>query len=39
VREAPRASGARGLQEKLKSASKSYLSHGNAAVDTDWSEF
>jgi methyl-accepting chemotaxis protein len=37
--EAPRASGARGLQEKLKSASKSYLSHGNAAVDTDWSEF
>jgi len=33
------AEGARGLQQKLKSAAKSYLSHGNAAVDADWSEF
>jgi methyl-accepting chemotaxis protein len=33
------ASGARGLQDKLKSVAKSYLSHGNAAVDKDWSEF
>jgi hypothetical protein len=33
------AQGARGLQDKLKTAAKSYLSHGNAAVDKDWSEF
>jgi methyl-accepting chemotaxis protein len=33
------AQGARGLQTKLSSAAKSYLSKGNAAVDTDWSEF
>ncbi|WP_338721207.1 methyl-accepting chemotaxis protein [Devosia sp. XK-2] len=31
--------GARGLQAKLSTAAKSYLSKGNAAVDTDWSEF
>ncbi|MET3899157.1 methyl-accepting chemotaxis protein [Devosia sp. UYZn731] len=31
--------GARGLQDKLKSVTRSYLSHGNAAVDKDWSEF
>ncbi|WP_248306467.1 methyl-accepting chemotaxis protein [Devosia oryzisoli] len=31
--------GARGLQQKLKTAAKSYLSHGNAAVDADWNEF
>ncbi len=30
---------ARGLQDKLKTATRSYLSHGNAAVDKDWSEF
>ncbi|MEO5805970.1 methyl-accepting chemotaxis protein [Devosia sp.] len=35
----PAASGARGLQAKLKSAAKSYLSSGNAAVSKDWSEF
>jgi methyl-accepting chemotaxis protein len=35
----PAAGGARGLQNKLKSVAKSYLSHGNAAVDKDWSEF
>ncbi|QDZ13316.1 HAMP domain-containing protein [Devosia ginsengisoli] len=33
------ADGARGLQDKLKTAAKSYLSHGNAAVDKDWNEF
>jgi len=33
------AQGARGLQAKLQTAAKSYLSKGNAAVDTDWSEF
>jgi len=31
--------GIKGLQEKVKKAAKSYLSHGNAAVDKDWSEF
>jgi methyl-accepting chemotaxis protein len=33
------AQGARGLQDKLKTVAKSYLSHGNAAVDKDWNEF
>jgi methyl-accepting chemotaxis protein len=32
------AEGARGLQEKVRAAAR-YLSHGNAAVDKDWSEF
>ena len=31
--------GARGLQNKLQTVAKSYLSHGNAAVDKDWNEF
>jgi methyl-accepting chemotaxis protein len=31
--------GIRALQDKVKSAAKSYLSHGNAAVKQDWSEF
>jgi methyl-accepting chemotaxis protein len=31
--------GARGLQNKLKSVAKSYLAHGNAAVQQDWNEF
>ena len=36
----PRPEGARGLQNKLKSVAKAYLSHGNAAVKADdWSEF
>ena len=26
-------------QDKVKSAAKSYLSHGNAAIATDWNEF
>ncbi|WP_323015057.1 methyl-accepting chemotaxis protein [Devosia sp.] len=33
------AEGARGLQEKLRSVTKSYRSRGNAAVDEDWNEF
>ena len=33
------AQGARGLQAKLSTAARSYLSKGNAAVDSDWSEF
>jgi methyl-accepting chemotaxis protein len=35
----PVASGARGLQNRLKSVARSYLSHGNAAVKEDWNEF
>jgi methyl-accepting chemotaxis protein len=31
--------GVKALQEKVKAAAKSYLSHGNAAVKDDWSEF
>ncbi|RYE68121.1 MAG: methyl-accepting chemotaxis protein, partial [Oxalobacteraceae bacterium] len=31
--------GIRALQHKVVSAAKSYLSHGNAAVKQDWSEF
>ena len=35
------ARGIKGLQERVKNAAKSYLSHGNAAVaaDKDWEEF
>jgi methyl-accepting chemotaxis protein len=33
------ARGIRALQEKVRSAAKSYLIQGNAAVDKDWSEF
>jgi methyl-accepting chemotaxis protein len=36
---APASRGIKGLQERVKTAAKSYLSHGNAAVDKDWSEF
>jgi len=36
--EAPRG-GIRGLQERVKKAAASYLSHGNAAVKDEWSEF
>ena len=32
-------SGIKGLQDKVTSAAKTYLSKGNAAVDQDWSEF
>ena len=33
--------GIKGLQERVKSAAKSYLTHGNTAVahDKDWEEF
>ena len=31
--------GIKALQEKVKTAAKSYLSRGNTAVDKDWSEF
>jgi methyl-accepting chemotaxis protein len=33
------ASGARGLQERLRATAKVYATRGNAAVDKDWSEF
>ncbi|MBI4923798.1 MAG: methyl-accepting chemotaxis protein, partial [Devosia nanyangense] len=36
---APPARGIKGLQERVRTAAKSYLSHGNAAVDKDWEEF
>ena len=36
--EAP-AKGIRALQDKVRSAAKSYLSQGNAAIDKDWAEF
>ena len=35
----PEKTGIRGMQEKLKSAAKSYLSRGSAAIDKDWAEF
>ena len=31
--------GIKALQEKVKTAARSYLNHGNAAVDKDWEEF
>jgi methyl-accepting chemotaxis protein len=33
------ATGIRGLQQRVKTAAKSYLSKGNTALDKDWSEF
>ncbi len=36
--QAPRG-GIKALQDKVKTAARSYLSRGNAAVDKDWSEF
>ncbi|HEY0853696.1 MAG TPA: methyl-accepting chemotaxis protein, partial [Devosia sp.] len=36
---AAKPAGVKALQERVKSAAKSYLSHGNAAVKDDWSEF
>ncbi|MDC9826405.1 methyl-accepting chemotaxis protein [Devosia sp. ZB163] len=35
----PPAKGIKAMQEKVRSAARSYLSRGNAAVDKDWSEF
>jgi methyl-accepting chemotaxis protein len=37
--QAPSPRGIKGLQERVRTAAKSYLTHGNAAVDKDWSEF
>jgi methyl-accepting chemotaxis protein len=37
--EKPPARGIKGLQERVRGAAKAYLSHGNAAVDKEWSEF
>ena len=36
---AARPNGIKALQQKATSAAKAYLSHGNAAVKEDWSEF
>ncbi|RYE07560.1 MAG: HAMP domain-containing protein [Hyphomicrobiales bacterium] len=36
---APAPKGIKGLQERVKSAARSYLSRGNTAVDKDWAEF
>jgi methyl-accepting chemotaxis protein len=38
---APATSGIKGLQERVRTAAKTYLSHGNAAVekDSEWAEF
>jgi len=36
---APKPTGIKGLQQRVKTAAKSYLSNGNAAVKQDWSEF
>ena len=33
------ARGIRGLQERVKTAARSYLTNGNAAVDKSWEEF
>jgi methyl-accepting chemotaxis protein len=33
------ARGIKGLQERVRNAAKTYLSHGNTAVDKEWSEF
>ena len=37
----PAGRGIKGLQERVKTAAKSYLTRGNAAVevDKDWAEF
>ncbi|MDB5542099.1 MAG: hypothetical protein JWQ89_3826 [Devosia sp.] len=39
VRAAAPSKGIKALQERVRTAARSYLSHGNAAVDKDWSEF
>ncbi|WP_375452400.1 methyl-accepting chemotaxis protein [uncultured Devosia sp.] len=35
----PAGRGVRGLQERLRATAKVYATHGNAAIDKDWSEF
>ncbi|HVY52023.1 MAG TPA: methyl-accepting chemotaxis protein [Devosia sp.] len=37
--EAPPARGIKGLQERVRKAARSYLTHGSAAMDKDWEEF
>jgi methyl-accepting chemotaxis protein len=37
--QAAKPTGVRALQDRVKTAAQSYLSHGNAAVKDDWSEF
>ncbi len=37
--EAPAPDGIKGLQERVRTAARAYLSHGNVAVDKDWEEF
>jgi len=42
ARSAPSAAGSRGikgLQERVKTAAKSYLTRGNTAVEEEWAEF
>ena len=34
-----KATGLKGLQQRVKAAAANYLSHGNAAVNADWNEF
>ena len=36
---APASRGIKGLQERVKTAAKSYLTRGNTAVDEEWAEF
>jgi methyl-accepting chemotaxis protein len=38
-RTAPLSAGAHSREDKVRSAAKSYLSHGNAAVKQEWNEF
>jgi methyl-accepting chemotaxis protein len=35
---APARKGIKGLQDKVKAAAKSYLTHGNAALKEEWSD-
>ncbi|MGB3025908.1 MAG: methyl-accepting chemotaxis protein, partial [Paradevosia shaoguanensis] len=35
----PAATGIKGLQQRVATAAKAYLTNGNAAIDKDWEEF
>ena len=39
ARTAPPKPGIKGMQQRVATAAKAYLSHGNAAVSADWDEF
>ena len=39
ARTAPPKPGIKGMQQRVATAAKAYLSHGNAAVSADWEEF